>query len=81
MIALIIMRHTGVAFQPIRRASLWLGVPGLIPALSGLMGDALVAPAALQEAGMSAPKCSAAVHFRECQIEQGGWRGLLPINI
>lgn len=81
--ALIIMSHMGVVFQFIRRPSPWLGVPGLIPALSGLMGAAggLVAPVDLQEAGMSAPNCSAAVHFRERQFEQGEWRGSLPINI
>lgn len=56
---------------------------GFIPALSGLMvlQAALVASAALQEAAMSAPFCSAAVHFRECQVERRKWRGSLTINI
>lgn len=30
---------------------------------------------------MSVPNCSVAVHFRECQFEQGEWRGSLLINI
>lgn len=36
--AQIIMSHRGVMCQPIRRASLWLVVPWLIPVPSGLMG-------------------------------------------
>ncbi len=38
--AQIIMSHMGLVCQPVGRASLWLGVPWLVPALSGLMGAA-----------------------------------------
>lgn len=78
VMAQIITSHRGVVCQPMWRASLWLGVPWLIPVLFGLLG---AASAALQEAFVSAPFCSAVVHFRECQFEQGVWRGSLPINI
>lgn len=35
----------------------------------------------LQEARTSPTDCCFVVHFRECQTEQGEWRGSLPINI
>lgn len=66
--AQIIMSHRGVA----------RGIDPL-PPLSILMGAA-GGPGGLRCVTF-APFCSAAAHFRECQLEQGEWRGSLPINI
>lgn len=77
-----IISHRGVRCHLVGRAPSLLSTgSSLLCRVWWVLQAALVASAALQEAAMSAPFCSAAVHFRECQVERRKWRGSLTINI